>query len=63
MSVSLPASSHTGKRPPRQGERYDFSARLRRLNEELERAVGAEDFERAAELRDLIQATESERQT
>jgi protein arginine kinase activator len=53
------ATRHTGKVPVREGSDYERTARLRRLNEELERAIGAEDFERAAELRDLIQGLES----
>lgn len=53
------ATRHTGKVPLREGADYERTARLRRLNEELERAIGSEDFERAAELRDLIQGLES----
>lgn len=53
------ATRHTGKVPVREGTDYERTARLRRLNEELERAIGSEDFERAAELRDLIQGLES----
>lgn len=53
------AIRHTGKVPHREGPVYEQSARLRRLNEDLERAIGAEDYERAAELRDLIQELES----
>jgi protein arginine kinase activator len=53
------ATRHTGKVPIREGVEYERSARLRRLNEELERAIGSEDFERAAELRDMIQGLES----
>ncbi len=51
---------HAGKRPPREGERYEQASLLRRLNEELERAVGDEDYERAAELRDRIFRAEEE---
>jgi protein arginine kinase activator len=50
---------HSGKAPHRTGMSYENASRLRRLNEELERAVGAEDYERAAALRDLIQETET----
>jgi protein arginine kinase activator len=53
------ATRHTGKVPHREGPAYEQSARLRRLNEDLERAIGAEDYERAAELRDLIRELES----
>jgi protein arginine kinase activator len=51
---------HMGKVPHREGKDYDQAARLRRLNEDLERAIGAEEYERAAEIRDLIQELESE---
>ncbi len=50
---------HAGKRPTREGKSYERAAQLRRLNEELERAVGAEDYERAAELRDRIREMET----
>jgi protein arginine kinase activator len=50
---------HVGKVPIREGEAYEHSARLRRLNEDLEKAIGAEDYERAADIRDLIQELES----
>ncbi len=53
------ASRHVGKRPQREGEQYEQAARLRRLVEELERAVGSEDYERAAELRDRIKELET----
>jgi protein arginine kinase activator len=50
---------HQGKRPRREGAAYEQGARLRRLSEELERAVGDEDYERAAEIRDRIRAMET----
>jgi protein arginine kinase activator len=53
------STKHAGKRPTREGESYERAAQLRRLNEELERAVGAEDYERAAELRDRIRDMET----
>ncbi len=53
------ATRHRGKHPRREGENYEQGARLRRLSEELERAVGAEDYERAAEIRDRIREMEA----
>jgi protein arginine kinase activator len=53
------ATRHTGRVPLREGQNYDQGARLRRLNEDLERAIGAEDYERAAHLRDVIRELES----
>jgi protein arginine kinase activator len=50
---------HVGKVPVREGKTYEEAARLRRLNEDLERAIGAEEYERAAEIRDLIQKLEA----
>ena len=50
---------HVGKVPLPEGGAYDQAARLRRLNDDLERAIGSEEFERAAEIRDLIQELES----
>jgi protein arginine kinase activator len=50
---------HVGKVPPRDGEISDHSARLRRLNDDLERAIGEEEYERAAELRDRIRDLEA----
>jgi protein arginine kinase activator len=50
---------HVGKVPPRDGELSDHSARLRRLNEDLERAIGEEEYERAADLRDRIRDLEA----
>jgi protein arginine kinase activator len=50
---------HVGKVPPRDGELSDHSARLRRLNEDLERAIGEEEYERAADLRDRIRELEA----
>lgn len=50
---------HVGKVPARDGATQDAAARLRRLNEDLDRAIRAEEYERAAELRDLIQSLET----
>jgi protein arginine kinase activator len=55
------ASEHRGKSPAREGTRADEAARIRRLNEELERAVTDEDYERAAELRDRLRQFEPTR--
>ena len=45
---------HQGRSPAREGVQYEQASRIRRLNDELERAVGSEQYERAAELRDLL---------
>jgi protein arginine kinase activator len=50
---------HVGKVPHREETGSDRDARIRRLNEDLERAIGAEEYERAAEIRDLIQELET----
>jgi protein arginine kinase activator len=50
---------HVGKVLDREGVGSDREARLRRLNEDLERAIGAEEYERAAAIRDLIQELEA----
>lgn len=50
---------HKGKRPRREGAAYEQGARLRRLTEDLERAVADEEYERAAEIRDHIRKMET----
>ena len=45
---------HRGRSPERTGAQYERASKIRRLNDELERAVGAEQYERAAELRDRL---------
>lgn len=50
---------HVGKVPVKDGEIGDHAARIRRLNDDLERAITAEEYERAAEIRDLISDLES----
>ena len=53
------ATAHTGKRPKRSagGQRQSEMIRLRR---EMKEAVDREDYERASELRDQIQAMEQQ---
>lgn len=46
--------SHTGRVPDRIGERLEHQRRLAQLQQALEAAVEAENYERAAELRDAI---------
>ena len=53
---------HVGK-VLRQGAHSDREARIRRLNEDLERAIGAEEYERAAAIRDLISELEATPET
>lgn len=49
---------HLGKAPHRDGERFARRREMQRLHEELERAIGREDYERAAALRDSIRQLE-----
>lgn len=53
------ATRHGGKAPGRAMTSPNARATIHRLQEELQRAVAREDFERAAELRDRIRAIES----
>ncbi len=53
-------TSHTGKSPKRGGASIDRQLLIQRLVRELEDAVGAEQYERAAELRDKLQVMQSE---
>ena len=55
------ATRHTGKKPKQESGKQGQASLLRRLSEELERAVGREDYERAAELRDRIREVEAGR--
>ncbi|MCP3905631.1 MAG: hypothetical protein GY715_18550 [Planctomycetes bacterium] len=48
------ATSHAGKCPRRGGASIDRQLRVQRLFKELEDAVAAEQYERAAELRDRL---------
>jgi len=52
------AASHAGKCPTRGGESIDRQLRIQRLFKELEHAVAAEQYERAAELRDRLRDLE-----
>lgn len=49
---------HTGKVPKRTGGNIWVKREVERLREELQRAIGEEAYERAAELRDRIRALE-----
>jgi protein arginine kinase activator len=49
---------HLGKTPQREGKVYEEASRIKRLTDELERAVVSEDYERAAELRDVLRGLE-----
>jgi protein arginine kinase activator len=49
---------HLGKAPQQDGTRYERRREVQRLHEELERAIGREDYERAATLRDSIRTLE-----
>lgn len=50
------ASQHTGKIPQRESARVMASAELATLQQNMEKAIAAENFEEAARLRDSIQA-------
>ncbi|NNF05674.1 MAG: hypothetical protein HKN21_02825 [Candidatus Eisenbacteria bacterium] len=45
---------HRGRLPRREGEAFAKASKIKRLSDELERAVQAEDYERAAGLRDRL---------
>ncbi len=51
---------HVGRAPRRQGASVDRQLMIGRLVKDLEDAVAAEEFERAAELRDRLRRLESE---
>ena len=51
---------HKGKAPARDGERVSIARQVQRLYDELQRAVGREEFERAAEVRDEIKRLEEQ---
>src|SRR5438552_12573879 len=48
---------HVGKVPQQLQQHKDYVARLNRLQKDLEKAIGDEDFEQAAVLRDEIRQT------
>jgi len=52
------STSHAGKTPPAHARGETPRPELTRLREELRRALEREDFERCAEIRDLIRQTE-----
>ena len=52
-------SSHTGKVPRRTARTVQEENQLVQMREELRRAIAAEDYEKAARLRDLIKTRES----
>jgi protein arginine kinase activator len=54
------STRHVGKVPSRDGTSFQSVRQLQRLQEDLERAVEREEFERAAELRDRIKELERE---
>ena len=53
------ATHHTGKAPKSAGAVHKPQQDIRRLKRQLDEAVAAEDYERAAELRDRIQTMEN----
>ena len=53
------ATHHTGKSPKSLGTTRPTQQEVRRFKRQLEEAVAAEDYERAAELRDRIATLES----
>ena len=54
------ATHHVGKTPRSLGSQAGAARRLARLRRQLKEAVAAEDYERAAKLRDEIQELESQ---
>ncbi len=51
---------HTGKRPQRAAEVIEAHSPIRALRQRLRQAVEAEDYQQAAQIRDLIRARESQ---
>jgi len=56
-------STHIGKSPKHCGKDAEQQTQLIRLRREMKEAVGAEDYERASELRDQIKAIEQSRES
>lgn len=54
-------TTHVGKTPKHSGSDAEKQTQLIRLRREMKEAVGREEYERASELRDEIQAIESAR--
>ncbi len=54
------ATHHVGKAPKRAGSSIDRQLQRQRLIKELDQAVGAEQYERAAEIRDRLNSLDSE---
>jgi protein arginine kinase activator len=53
------STRHTGKHPSADGEAVARTRQMQRLQDELQRAIEREDFERAAALRDQIRTLEA----
>ncbi len=51
-------SQHTGKIPLRSGENTRVKRRIEELKEQLQSAIMAEDYEKAAEIRDMMKEIE-----
>ncbi len=52
-------TEHTGKVPASAGQRYKLHSEIKSLQKDLKGAVEAQDYERAAQLRDRIRELES----
>ena len=53
------STRHSGKHPAADGEAVARTRQVQRLQDELQRAIDQEDFERAAELRDRIRTLDA----
>ena len=54
------ATHHRGKSPRRAGSSIDRTHLIRQLSKELDQAVAAEQYERAAKLRDRLRSLDTE---
>jgi protein arginine kinase activator len=54
------STRHSGKIPNRQGPGLARARQMQRMHDELQQAIEGEEFERAAEIRDLIKKLEAE---